>query len=50
MSQAVRGHQKLELCLDDEQSLARWKVEVFPDGGHLSLREGWKHFARTLNL
>ena len=32
------GHWKLELCLDDEQSMARWKDEVFPDGGHLYLR------------
>ena len=23
---------------------------MFPDGGHLYLRWGWKHFARTLNL
>ena len=53
MAQAVRGRRKLELCLDDEQSLARWKVEVFPDvtdGYHLYLRQGWSHFAHTLDL
>ena len=50
MARAIRGCQKLELCLDDEQSLARWKVEVFPDGSHLYLRRGWKHFVRTLDL
>jgi hypothetical protein len=50
---AVEGLWKLKVCLDDEQSLARWKVEVFPDitdGGHLYLRWGWSHFARTLDL
>ena len=50
---AIGGLRKLELCLDDEQSLARWKVEVFPDiteGGHLYLHRGWSHFARTLDL
>jgi hypothetical protein len=44
---------KVELCLDNEQSLARWKVEVFPDvtdGGHLYLHRGWSHFACTLDL
>ena len=50
MAWAVGGRQKLELCLDDEQSLARWKVEVFPDGGHLYLYQGWKHFAYALDL
>jgi hypothetical protein len=53
MARAVRGCQKLKLCLDDEQSLARWKVDVFPDdtdGGHLYLHQGWKHFARALDL
>jgi len=50
MAWAVGGRQKLELCLDDEQSLARWKVEVFPDGGHLYPCRGWKHFARALDL
>ena len=47
---AIGGHWKLKLCLDNEQSLAWWKVEVFPNGGHLYLRQGWKHFARTLDL
>ena len=53
IARVVRGLQKLKLCLDDEQSLAWWKVEVFPnvtDGGHLYLRWGWSHFARTLDL
>ena len=50
MAWAIRGRWKLELCLDDEQSLARWKVEVFPNGGHLYLHQGWKHFARALDL
>ena len=50
MARAVGGHRKLKLCLDDEQSLAQWKVEVFPDGGHLYLHQGWKHFARALDL
>ena len=50
MARAIRGRQKLELCLDDEQSLARWKVELFPDGGHLYLRWGWKHFVHALDL
>ena len=50
MARAIRGRQKLELCLDNEQSLAWWKVEVFPDGGDLYLCRGWKHFARALNL
>ena len=50
MAQAIGGHRKLELCLDDEQSLARWKVEVFPNGSQLYLRQGWKHFARALDL
>ena len=50
MAQAVRGRKKLDLCLDDEQSLAQWKVEVFSDGGHLYLHWGWKHFACTLDL
>ena len=42
-----------KVCLDDEQSLALWKVEVFPDvtdGGHMYLHRGWSHFARTLDL
>ncbi|XP_066333741.1 B3 domain-containing protein Os03g0212300-like [Miscanthus floridulus] len=37
----------------EKLSLARWKVEVFPDitdGGHLYLRWGWSHFACTLDL
>jgi hypothetical protein len=50
MARAVEGRRKLELCLDNEQSLARWKVEVFLDGGHLYLRRGWKHFTRALDL
>ena len=50
MARAVKGRWKLELCLDNEQSLAWWKVEVFPNGGHLYLCRGWKHFARALNL
>ena len=50
MARSVGGRWKLELCLDDEQSLARWKVEVFPDGGHLYLRRGWKHFRHALDL
>ena len=50
MAQAVRGRQKLDLCLDDEQSLAQWKVEVFPDGGHLYLCQGWNHFTHALDL
>ena len=50
MAWAIGGHQKLELCLDDEQSLARWKVEVFPDGGHLYLHWGWKHVTGALDL
>ena len=50
MAQAIEGHRKLELCLDGEQSLARWKVEVFPDRGHLYLHRGSKHFARALDL
>ena len=25
-------------------------MEVFPDGDHLYLCQGWKHFARTLDL
>ena len=50
MAHVVEGRWKLELCLDDEQSLARWKVEVFPDGGHLYLHRGWKHFAHALDL
>ena len=50
MAWDVGGCRKLELCLDDELSLARWKVEVFPDDGHLYLHRGWKHFARTLDL
>jgi hypothetical protein len=52
MARAIRGHRKLELCLDRRAklSLAWWKVEVFPDGGHLYLRQGWKHFAHALNL
>ena len=49
MAWAVGGRWKLELCLDDEQSLAQWKVEVFPNGGHLYLHRGWKHFARALD-
>ena len=32
MAQAIGGRRKLELCLDNEQSLAKWKVEVFPNG------------------
>jgi hypothetical protein len=47
IAQAVGGHQKLELYLDDEQILALWKVEVFLDdtkGGHLYLCRGWSHF------
>ena len=50
MARSIEGHQKLELCLDDEQSLAQWKVEVFPDGGHLYLCRGWKHIAHVLDL
>ena len=50
MARVIGGAQKLELCLDDEQSLTQWKVEVFPDGGHLYLHQGWKHFAHALNL
>ena len=50
MAQAIGGRWKLKICLDDEQSLARWKVEVFPDGSHLYLHRGWKHFARALGL
>ena len=50
IARAIRGLQKLVLCLDDEQSLAQWKVEVFPDGGHLYLCQGWKHFPRALDL
>ena len=53
IARAIRGLRKLVLCLDDEQSLAQWKVEVFPnvtDGGHLYLHWGWSHFARTLDL
>ena len=53
MARAIGGLQKLKLCLVDEQNLARWKVEVFPDvidGGHLYLRWGWSHFAHTLDL
>ena len=46
----IGGRQKLKLCLDDEQSVARWKVEVFPDGSHLYLYRGWKHFAHALDL
>ena len=40
---AIGGLRKLKLCMDDEQSLAQWKVEVFPDvidGDHLYLRRG----------
>jgi len=36
--------------LDDEQSLAWWKVEVFPDGGHLYIHRGRKHFAHAFDL
>jgi len=50
MARAIGGRQKLNRCLDDEQSLARWKVEVFPNGGHLYLHRGWKHFAYALDL
>ena len=50
MAQDVGGHRKLKLCLDNEQSLAWWKVEVFPNGGHLYLHRRWKHFARALDL
>ena len=50
MARAVKGRWKLELCLDDEQSLARWKLEVFPNGDHLYLHRGWKHFACSLDL
>ncbi|XP_066392055.1 B3 domain-containing protein Os03g0212300-like [Miscanthus floridulus] len=50
MAWAIEGHRKLEICLDDEQSLARWKVEVLPDGDNLYLHQGWKHFARALDL
>ena len=50
MAHAIGGHRKLELCLDNEQSWARWKVVVFSDGGHLYFRRGWKHFARALDL
>ncbi|XP_066316428.1 B3 domain-containing protein Os03g0212300-like [Miscanthus floridulus] len=49
----VGGLQKLKLYLDDEQSLALWKVEVFPnitDSGHLYLHRGWSYFARILDL
>ena len=44
MARAVGGHRKLE------QSLAQWKLEVFPDGGHLYLHQEWKHFAHALDL
>ena len=30
--------------------MARWKVEVFPNGGHLYLCQGWKHFTYALDL
>ena len=50
MAWDIGGHRKLELCLDDEQSLARWKVEVFPNGGHLYLCLGCKHFPHVLDL
>jgi hypothetical protein len=50
MPLAIGGRRKLELCLDNEQSLARWKVEVFLDGDHLYLHLGWKHFTRALDL
>ena len=50
MAQDIGGRRKLKLCLDDKQSLAWWKVEVLPDGDHLYLRQGWKHFAHILNL
>ena len=46
IARAVGGHRKLELCLDDEQSLAQWKLELC----HLYLHQGWKHFARALDL
>jgi hypothetical protein len=39
--------------MDDEQSLPRWKVEVFhdeTDSAHLYLRRGWKHSAHALDL
>ena len=50
MARAIGGHRKLKLCVDDEQSLAYWKVEVFPNDGHLYLHRRWKHFARALDL
>jgi hypothetical protein len=53
MARAVGGRRKLELCMDDEQSLPRWKVEVFhddTDSAHLYLRRGWKHSAHALDL
>jgi hypothetical protein len=53
IAQAIEGHWKLELYLGDEQSQARWKVEVFPDvtdDNHLYLHRGWSHFVCTINL
>ena len=50
MARAIGGRQKLKFCLDDEQSLAWWKVEVFPYGGHLYLHRGWKYFMGALDL
>jgi hypothetical protein len=53
MARAVRAHRKLEFYLDNEQGLAQWKVEMFPNdmnGGHLYLCQGWKHFAHALDL
>ena len=50
MAWAVGGRRKLKLCLDDKQNLARWKVEVFPDGRHLYLHRGWKQFTCALDL
>ena len=50
MAQAVGGRWKLKLCLNDEQGLAWWKVEGFPNGGHLYLHRGWKHFTHALDL
>lgn len=50
MAQAVADRRELELCLDDEQGMVRWRVKVFDDGGHLYLGRGWNHFARALDL
>ena len=53
MAQDIGGRRKLKLYLDDKQSLAWWKVEVFldvTDGGHLYLHQGWRHFTHALDL